>query len=500
MKLTAVTWNIAAINNNPFEYWLGAHPDTAYEQLMLGVEGFISEPGDHDVPVSSVFSEAMWAELKQMMTAQGWTGIEETEQRWHDDFSQRRIISQFICDKSLGDKRLASMPDRVTNTIGTKDARDVFRPTLVSNFAGDMTSVTTWWAAWKRFMFEEALSVGKEGESKLPCNMLFKISKAKYPEITEAEEAISIPLQLLSIAIFDAILLHMVITVSPDGAWSKLKEGIVSALLATKRSKTVAILENQYADADLCFVQEADPAFADCAEVALKSKYTLLRPKKLSKAQQNSLLLIRNAVFDPLSVVDCSAEVMGSLGGQPVSDGDVLAVCVDGVDGKKYLLASFHGDTNGLASPTVLEALHAFAVTKPDRTPIFGMDANTHKKASKKTQGFDEFVKLFTDLGYTSCWVGTDLCSSNYTTFNARTYLQAQLQKAVKSTEIHSETPSGFIDKNPKDFILFPKATYAAGSTSKDNTGHGKFIDKVVFPTLDFPSDHVVVSTVLTPN
>jgi hypothetical protein len=39
--------------------------------------------------------------------------------------------------------------------------------------------------------------------------MLQKIKKVKYPEITEQEEEDSLPLQTMCGAIFDAILVHM---------------------------------------------------------------------------------------------------------------------------------------------------------------------------------------------------------------------------------------------------------------------------------------------------
>ena len=35
-----LSWNVAAINNNPFEYWL-THPDADYKKLMDDVEKFI---------------------------------------------------------------------------------------------------------------------------------------------------------------------------------------------------------------------------------------------------------------------------------------------------------------------------------------------------------------------------------------------------------------------------------------------------------------------------
>ena len=42
--LRVATWNIAAINNNPFEYWI-THDDADYNVLMEGVQSFIDQPG-----------------------------------------------------------------------------------------------------------------------------------------------------------------------------------------------------------------------------------------------------------------------------------------------------------------------------------------------------------------------------------------------------------------------------------------------------------------------
>ena len=63
-------------------------------------------------------------------------------------------------------------------------------------------------------------------------------------------------------------------------------------------------------------------------------------------------------------------------------------------DGGRYVLASFHGDTNGLATVPVVDALDKHALLldpprrrrttrrgsprKPPRQLVFGMDANTH--------------------------------------------------------------------------------------------------------------------------
>lgn len=52
--INAATWNIAAINNNPFEYWITSN-DTNYLKLMTSVSQFVDNPTpQQDVLVSQV--------------------------------------------------------------------------------------------------------------------------------------------------------------------------------------------------------------------------------------------------------------------------------------------------------------------------------------------------------------------------------------------------------------------------------------------------------------
>jgi hypothetical protein len=62
-KLHITTWNIAAINNNPSEYLITYEGNPAYDELMVKVDKFLEIPGDQDVPVSQVFTDAMFTEL-----------------------------------------------------------------------------------------------------------------------------------------------------------------------------------------------------------------------------------------------------------------------------------------------------------------------------------------------------------------------------------------------------------------------------------------------------
>ena len=72
-KLQIASWNVAAINNNPFEYWITYNEP--YEKLMSDVEVFLEAPGDRDVPVSHVFDESMFSQLDGRMQNVGWDSV-----------------------------------------------------------------------------------------------------------------------------------------------------------------------------------------------------------------------------------------------------------------------------------------------------------------------------------------------------------------------------------------------------------------------------------------
>jgi hypothetical protein len=162
-----------------------------------------------------------------------------------------------------------------------------------------------------------------------------------------------------------------------------------------------------------------------------------------------------------------------------------------------FFLAITIVDTNGLATKPVLSAIikamksnTALATHKL----VFGLDANTYENAKPgKQQDVLEWGQHYVSLGLTSCW-GDVPNPSNYTTFNSRTYLQPQLNKACKKSDKRSNG-----DVNPKDFILFNKQHFRVKSTWKDNTGEQRYVENMAFPTLNFPSDHGLLATIIEP-
>merc|ERR1719401_2341598 len=104
-----------------------------------------------------------------------------------------------------------------------------------------------------------------------PVQLLERISRAKYPAVTEEEERLSIPLQVLCQAIFDAIIVYIMNKLSPDCSWQIIKSEICDNLYRGKHKRTVNILADKYGSVDVICLQEVAAIFSD---FVLKSSLT----------------------------------------------------------------------------------------------------------------------------------------------------------------------------------------------------------------------------------
>jgi len=410
------------------------------------------------------------------MESAGMTGLDTVKQMWEADYSGRRVVSQFLRDPVIGKKRLASMPDRVTNTIQLASGQMAFRPTVINCYRGDIDSLEEWFDAWLTFFFSTDVDV--DGKGPRPVHTLLqRISRAKYPAITEAEEAASLPLQVVLQGIFDAVLVHTLLT---KGAftWQLLRKEICGSLNSRKNELTEEVLKSTYDGADVVFLQEAGNQLVERLRGAYSASHVLVVPKAYNhKRNQNSIILLRKDLFSSVEEVDVPPDGWEA--------GDLLVVKAV-LRGLEISLASFHGDTNGLLTIPMLKRL---AEHLPTKGLLFGLDANTYEKESSSTAHVLDFERVYKSLGFRACWASAD--PSRYTTFNARTYLQPQLNKAARSNELAEKG-----DRNPKDFILFSEH-FEGVQVGRDNTGRGEYLEDTVFPTLDFPSDHAILSAVL---
>jgi hypothetical protein len=328
-----------------------------------------------------------------------------------------------------------------------------------------------------------------------------------------------LPLQTLCGAIFDAILVHIMNSLSDSPAvWQKLKRTMVENLNQKKVPHTLDILQNQfYISSDIITLQEVSSAFVETAKAStmLQQQFHIVTGSDADPVRdQNSVIFLRKSTFDVTSVTEITATVKSHL---PTSvatgNGDILCIAVNSLDGKKkFVICSFHGDTDGLQTIPVTDAVAATIqmAAYRDHYLIFGLDANTYDERPGDNPGEKqlvmEYAQHFATQGLTSCWGEPYVNPANYTTYNARTYLQTQLNKACKSTEKRAKG-----DVNPKDFILFKKAdrsfvarlfkkadrSFVVRETWKDNTGKKSYTEDMAFPTLEFPSDHGLLATIL---
>ena len=413
------------------------------------------------------------------MQASGWDGLDKVREQWDRNYKDRKVISEFIKDDLIGKKRLASMPDRITNTINAAEGQTIMRPTVINCYDGNLSSLEGWWKQWLDFMFRKKVAV-KDGDGTREVvvrDMLPPIRHAKYPSISEEEQAISIPLQTVCIAIFDAILVNMLNNLS--NSWQNLRDDMCNKLNRHKIERSIEILSETYWNSDVMFLQEVASAFVVQAEKStLVSSHSIHIPTGMDDDRdQNSIILLKRGVFTSEKEVTDSVVAEYAAwpdGGKlPLEKGDLFVLSVTRVsDGEKFLLASFHGDTNGLATVPVLTAVQHYVISVlPDHKLLFGMDANTYASPSSDQQGVVQFAEFYTSKKLNSCY-GPKPNPFNFTTFHARTFLQTQLNKAITLEEKDSKG-----DKNPKDFIIFFASDFKVLSTNKDNTGVQKYIE-----------------------
>eukprot|EP00039_Didymoeca_costata_P033656 m.43465 g.43465 ORF g.43465 m.43465 type:complete len:585 (+) comp9977_c0_seq3:92-1846(+) len=502
--ICTVSWNIAGINRNPLEFWMHT-PDKDYNKLMDAVELFINDPKEKDILVGEMFTQAMYDKLHEKMSKiDAWKGsLEFVTKVWEEDFSKRKIVSSFLLDSLLGDKRLMSMPDRVTNTIETPEGT-LYRPTIINNYDKPMPNLEDWFAKWIEFMFDRDVRDKKNGSSVKVYSKFKAISKAKYPKIEEDEAKHSLPLQALALAIFDAVMVHMMQTVG-KGFWFEVKTKAYETLNQGKVSLIFKIMESKYSNCHAFFLQEATKDFcAQFTQSSLNSKYFLVKPSSFDgERNQNSVAILSKTFFDESSCIELDQGLMKT-SKEKLASGDLLlfSIAKKGTQ-QRYLLSSFHGDTGGMSSLPVIDDLSAISDQDEyaEHICIYAMDANCYADKKADRLHVADFAKHFGQRNLCSSFDSMGPGNFPRSTMNARTFCQPQLNKAVTKKNMQGGL-SKHIDANPKDFILHKTATrnskLSVVKACIDNTGDGpqdisSYDPSIWMPGAGFPSDHAIL-------
>lgn len=141
--------------------------------------------------------------------------------------------------------------------------------------------------------------------------------------------------------------------------WNTVRE---QALNLRKTEHTIGIIRKTYINTNIFFLQEVAAQFIETIKVDPElNRFSVLAPAKLGSRDQNSVILLDRSSFDVSTVMEISPRVEAQFVGRsvPVAAGDILAVTVNDFKGVQYMLVSFHGDTNGLATIAVTDAVNA---------------------------------------------------------------------------------------------------------------------------------------------
>ncbi len=100
-------------------------------------------------------------------------------------------------------------------------------------------------------------------------------------------------------AIFDAILVHMMNTVSEPAIWQDLKRTMVENLNKQKVPHTLDILENVYGDSDVITLEEVSASLIEQARKrALGQKFWIVAPGDMDAVRdQNSVIFLSKETF-----------------------------------------------------------------------------------------------------------------------------------------------------------------------------------------------------------
>jgi hypothetical protein len=454
----AATWNVAAINNNPFEYWV-TYADDEYNKFMIDVENFLISENE-DVPVNRIFTEAMFLELIEEMESKNFPDLDKVTKLWLEDYSKRKAIQGFLKDKTIGEKRLTSMPDRITNTINLLNGDKLKRPSVINAYQEcPLTSIDIWWQEWRKFMFSTYIQIFRhdaiESNPLLVFSLIRPIHRNKYPAISADEQAISTQLQLLCLAILDSIFLYIVNRVAPT-TWENIRQTLCRALIHHKDERLCQILAESYLECHVIFLQEVSGALVRAARAhpALSERFAVLLPDRFdARRDQNSVVLVDRRRFAPARAADATAQVLAELRGDLLEPGDLFAAAVPDAAGRPWLLASFHGDSGGLSAAPTLCALHrACRGALRGHVLLAGLDANTVSHGGDPRRGVAAFRRLLAAQGMASAW---DAVRDPFvkTTCGARTSLQTQLSKAVSHRRRYSAATVSL-----KDWLLCYRA------------------------------------------
>jgi hypothetical protein len=499
-SMKVVTWNMAGINNNPFEYW-SSEEGSRMQKIQQYMEEFVDGQGiGETLKIETIFppenlSALLEATRKANTQYISWK-IDEKVFTYIGtlyDRLQNLTVNQLI--KGPDDKTMACMND--TRRFSRPDSVTSNRPTVVNQAKFNPNS---WYKDWLTFMFTaRSSSPGKTPQppvldvqnKKLKALQSAAKSEEKSEDISDEGLWIGTLTDLLMLGIFDATL---ILGMKKSGVpkWMDCKMGSVEEAKKKKEEKLMQILDG-YEKADVIFLQEVSQSIMKILkEKTRETTFRVQTTDQNPESNQMTAVLIKHSLVIPysLNLLPTKKTLLGTT---------AVEVKIKGGKGQpdvKYVLASVHSKTED-AYKTV-RALKNLALHNSSQRIIIGIDSNANPENGQYTPGV--FNYQVTELQLHTGWTNTALKRS-YTTYKQRSFIQSQVNKSCTSKETRNVNVGAQNDCCVKDFILW------------GNVGHNHFnprlevscelantdtpyvwVGNQLLPTESFPSDHVIVT------
>merc|ERR1711974_520755 len=120
--------------------------------------------------------------------------------------------------------------------------------------------------------------------------------------------------------------------------------------------RTCEILNSQYSNSDIIALQECGAVFFDQLQKyeQMSEKFSFHAPANPDRSRDQNSVLLLSKKFDSSSVVEITDDVLSELGKREKKAPIVASETEEEEGARNFLIASFHGDTNGLATIPVV--------------------------------------------------------------------------------------------------------------------------------------------------
>lgn len=432
VPLRVATWNVAGVNNNPFDFWMPSNAN--HTNLMKAFENELAS----ERTVNEYFTQDMYNYLKDNIFGNVKENTISILDNTYETFGAM-TLKDLSTNKDITKSRVFSYPDRATASI---------RPTAVDF---DLSrGVAEWYKEWVSVMEEQGLNaIDKLNQGKNKRTTKYGDSyKFKSNEIDADVE-----IQLLSLAMLDTIFFKILSSI-PNA--QNIKADVIAALKNDKVSVVKNILDDLANASDIIFLQEVD---AGKINLLTPTGFSSIVPKSIRSIPQDSVILYRTGLFSAATNIDHKF-------GDEEFKNESIAACLTLEKSKRDLIVvSYHSTSDGKDSTAVINALK-----KEGKPFILGIDANTSKNGLKVS----DFTDHIEQNGF--------YCMSHFpTTRKARTFFQTQLTKGKPFKELKTEKG------DQKDYIVASNRVLFLGVIT------GSTESNRLLPALDFPSDHYIV-------